>query len=50
VASAVLHNGSTIGILLNALAGVSRAPGVRGQPRARINRLKEAEAPQLPAQ
>jgi manganese/zinc-transporting P-type ATPase C len=42
VASAVLHNGSTIGILLNALAGVSQAPGMRGQAAERIRHLKEA--------
>ncbi len=42
VASAVLHNGSTIGILLNALAGVSQAPGVRGQTAERMRHLKEA--------
>jgi hypothetical protein len=33
VASAVLHNGTTIGILLNALAGVSQAPGIGAQAR-----------------
>jgi hypothetical protein len=41
VASAVLHNGTTIGILLNALAGVSQAPGIGAQARARVEQLKE---------
>jgi cation-transporting P-type ATPase C len=39
VASAVLHNGTTIGILLNALAGVSQVSGVGAQARERISRL-----------
>lgn len=38
----VLHNDSTIGILLNALAGVSQAPGVRGQAAERIRHLMDA--------
>lgn len=42
VASAVLHNGTTIGILLNALAGVSQAPGFLGQAQTRARRLKTA--------
>jgi heavy metal translocating P-type ATPase len=42
VASAVLHNGTTIGILLNALAGVSQASGPRDQAHGRIQRIKEA--------
>jgi heavy metal translocating P-type ATPase len=41
VASALLHNGTTIGILLNALAGVNQVPGVQGQARERVRRLKE---------
>jgi cation transport ATPase len=42
VASAVLHNGTTIGILLNALSGVSLSPGLKGQTRDRVRHLKAA--------
>lgn len=42
VASAVLHNGTTIGILLNALSGVSLSQGLKGQTRDRVRHLKAA--------
>lgn len=41
VASAVLHNGTTIGILLNALAG-GGIPGKDGDPSHRLQHLREA--------
>lgn len=42
VMSAVLHNGTTIGILLNALSGVSLSPGIKGQTQERIRHLRAA--------
>lgn len=42
VMSAVLHNGTTIGILINALSGVSLSPGITGQAQERIRHIKEA--------
>lgn len=42
VMSAVLHNGTTIGILLNALSGVSLSPGIKAQAQDRARLLQTA--------